>query len=409
MAKSKTNYKTGKYKYFRTRLKIGEKSDGKPIMKTFYGNSKREAEMKKTNYLKLISYNTIDNRLNRYLGREIHDWLWEVKKISSISDSTFERNEGVYRNHIKGWNITKYKVKDIGEKELKQYIKDLLNSGRTRDTVSDALSLINMFYNYIYAKNPMLVNPVKLVNFRVKTASNVDEAKIKLEKADESAEIFSEEELKLMSKHLKENTLKYIVIFALLTGMRVGEILSLETSEIKENDIHVVSSVRRVKKFNAEDDYEYVTSVTNPKTESSIRKIPISKDLKNILPHIYKLKELKKEKSIEKYKLRGGIKYEENGLLFPTRNGTHIANNNLHRQWKKLLENSNVPHKNFHSLRKTYASTMVNKNETSIKTISRLLGHKNTLITEKYLKVENIDKVEAISSMNKISSIMIGK
>ena len=47
MAKSKTNYKTGKYKYFRTRLKIGEKSDGMPIMKTFYGNSQREAEMKK--------------------------------------------------------------------------------------------------------------------------------------------------------------------------------------------------------------------------------------------------------------------------------------------------------------------------------------------------------------------------
>lgn len=51
MAKSKTNYKTGKHKYFRTRLKIGEKSNGEPIMKSFYGNSKRDVETKKNNYL----------------------------------------------------------------------------------------------------------------------------------------------------------------------------------------------------------------------------------------------------------------------------------------------------------------------------------------------------------------------
>lgn len=409
MAKSKTNYKTGKYKYFRTRLKTGEKSDGKPIMKTFYGNSQREAEMKKTNYLKRLSYNTIDNRLNRYLGREIHDWLWEVRKISDISDSTFERNECVYRNHIKGRSITKFRVKDIGKKELRNFINELENDGRTNSTIKDALSLIGMFCNSLCAQNPMFINPVKLVNIKTTNIRNVEEAKIKLEKADESAEIFSKEELLCISKNLKENTLKYIVIFALLTGMRVGEILSLETSEIKENTINVAKSVRRVKKFESEDDYKYETDVTGPKTESSARKLPMSKDLKKILPEIYKLKETNREKSNEKYKLRGGIKYKENNLIFPTRNGTHIANNNLHRQWKNLLKKSNVPYKNFHALRKTYESTLVNKEGTSIKTVSHLLGHKNTLITEKYLKVENIDKVEAISSINKISSIIIGK
>lgn len=409
MGKSKTNYKTGKYKYFRLRTKTGEKSDGKPIMKTFYGTSKRDAESKRNDYLKKSNPSSIDDIKNNFMGRKLHDWLWNIRKSEQIEYSTFERNESTYRNHIKDRSITKYKVKDIGKQELLKFIKELERDGRSRSTIKDALSLISMFYNNLCAQNPMFINPVKLVDFKTNTIKNIADAKIKLEKNDESAEIFSEEELSLISKNLKENTLKYIVIFALLTGMRVGEILSLKTSEVEEDSIQVIRSVRRVKVFDSEEEYKYITKVTVPKTKSSIRKIPISESLKSILPKIYEIKKINKERCYEKYKSRGGIKYKENDLLFPTRNGTHRANNNLYRKWKKLLEDSNVPHKNFHSLRKTYASTLVNKNGESIKTVSRLLGHENTLVTEKYLKIENIDKIKAVSSMNKIANIMLSK
>lgn len=47
----KTNTSIGKYDYFRTRLTIGSDAKGKPIIKTFYGKSKSEAENKKRELL----------------------------------------------------------------------------------------------------------------------------------------------------------------------------------------------------------------------------------------------------------------------------------------------------------------------------------------------------------------------
>lgn len=60
MTKSKSNYETGKVKYFRLRAKIGEKSDGKPIIKVFYGNSKDDVETRKNNY-----FEKFHSQLNR--------------------------------------------------------------------------------------------------------------------------------------------------------------------------------------------------------------------------------------------------------------------------------------------------------------------------------------------------------
>lgn len=47
----KTNYTKGKSKYFRVSAVLGKDSNGKKIIKEFYGKSKREAEQKKQNYL----------------------------------------------------------------------------------------------------------------------------------------------------------------------------------------------------------------------------------------------------------------------------------------------------------------------------------------------------------------------
>ena len=96
MAK-KTNFETNGNKYFRVTLTIGYDESGKQKQKTFYGKTKKEAEIKKQEYLDNLN-NGISND-NKHFITTFSDWLNNVLYIT-VKPNTFSRYDGIFRNYI---------------------------------------------------------------------------------------------------------------------------------------------------------------------------------------------------------------------------------------------------------------------------------------------------------------------
>lgn len=157
----------------------------------------------------------------------------------------------------------------------------------------------------------------------------------------------------------KKKTKLYGILLCLYTGLRIGELLALEWS-----DIDLANGIITVSKT-CHDMWErgtYKKTLGAPKTRSSRRVIPIPK---TVVPYLKETK--KRSKSI--YVISGS-------------GGGEISIRSYQRTFELLLKALKIPHKGFHSLRHTFATRAVECGM-DVKTLSEILGHNNPAVTLK--------------------------
>jgi len=377
--KPKTNVSINGYDYAKVYLYLGRDEKGNPVHKAFYGTSKTEAENKKKQYVKDLEAGLNPDLGNQSLSQAMYSWLWDIEKRSGNKSSTFERYEGIYRNYIRNVTIGLLKLSDIKKLAIQKYYNYLQDEGKSYSQIKNLHKLLNKFFGYAEIEGYIIKNPCKGLKI---PKSDEDE----IEEEDKVIETFSQNEIKILTERLGHSKLKYIIMFALFTGCRQGEILALEEKDIKNNIIKISKTLRNVKVYDSEKEHHYELKATKPKTRTSRREIPVPDILK---PELKKLKKLATEE-----KLKLGALYNENKLLFPSQTGTYIDAKNLQRSWKRALERYNIPYRKFHALRHTYATALFEKG-VNIVTVSKLLGHSTIKTTEIYTHVlENVKKEE---------------
>ena len=187
---------------------------------------------------------------------------------------------------------------------------------------------------------------------------------IKIPKLDsEPLEILSNKErTKLENYCLKENSLRSLgIIICLYTGLRVGEICALkwENIDLEKRELQVKYTLQRIYDENQK---RTKISLDTAKTKTSIRKIPISNKLYNILI------KLKNNYNDDDFFLTGSSK-----KFIEPRNYLNIFKNYL----KKIKLKTSYK---FHILRHTFATHCIEVGM-DIKSLSEILGHANVQIT----------------------------
>lgn len=382
---SKTNcVKNGK-PYFRITATIGRDSNGKLIRKEFYGKNKSDAEAKKNEYLNNIQNGLNADYKNVTLGELMHTWLFEVMRVSSdIKPSTFNRYEGIYRNYIEDSDIYGVKLIDIKQLTLQRYYNKLYDNGKSSNVIKNLNKLLKSFFNYEVDEGYLIKNPS---NRRIVIPGEKEVSK-------EEIEVFSDAEIKMLIKALDCNRLKGLILLALGTGLRRGELLALKWSNIDTKNLllSVENSISQIGVVDKNGKRSYETLEQIPKSLNSIRKVPIPENLIPILKEQEKIKKLDK--------LKAGTSYEENDYLFTTESGKILNGRNMARAYERILKSAGIKYKKFHTLRHTYATKLFERGE-DLKTVQMLLGHSDISITSNiYTHVMPEKKINAANKLN---------
>ena len=282
-----------------------------------------------------------DEKLN--FKKIADEWL-ETKKIT-IKEST-------YYNYV--YFINKYIINILGDmtiEELQNYnfnefITELMKT-LSNKTIRDILCIVKSILNY--------ANEEYDANIKIK--------KIKSPQLiQEKVEILSNREKgRLENACIRENTLKSIgILVCLNTGLRIGEICALkwENINLDKNILYVKKTLQRV--YNKEERKTKVI-IDVPKTISSIRAVPISNKLYEII------KPLKKNYKDEDFFLTGNKE-------------KYFEPRSYQKYFKDILRKCKIRGYKFHTLRHTFSCNCIEVGMDA-KSLSEILGHSKVEIT----------------------------
>ena len=143
----------------------------------------------------------------------------------------------------------------------------------------------------------------------------------------------------------------------LYTGLRIGELCALQWKDIGfiNNIISITKTVQRIKNNDINSNVKTKLIITEPKTEYSVRTVPIPKFLITIL---------------KQYR-------SDRDVYFFTNTDKPKDPRALEKYFKDLLSKCGIRDLVFHALRHTYA-TRAREAGIDIKILSQLLGHSHT-------------------------------
>lgn len=333
--------------------------------KSFYGKTKKEVEKKIHEYTQDVStYGVEIEKTNTTLSEWIYKHLF-TDKIHTTSASTFERSVSIYNSHFKDSSIGDTILRDIKTIHLQEFINE--KTDLSKSTMLKIKQLLNSAFISAINNNMIRINPVS----GLKLPNSKNEIK--------EIEILTREEQNKYVNALR-GIYRLILLTALYTGMRMGELLALkwENVDLDGYEINVVETSKRVKKYNNEGEGINTVITKKPKTSSGERIIPLPMFIVEMLV------ELKKDK----------------GYVFITSDGTRMSDSNLRRANFENCKRAGIRNISLHALRHTYATRLI-ENGVDIKTVSELLGHSSVEITlNTYVHSSDTSKRSAVDTLS---------
>ena len=299
-------------------------------------------------------------------------WLNKYTKFA-VKLRTYERYKYIIEKHINP-KLGELDLDDLLAVTLQDYVLSELESG-------NLISSKGLANNSVIGIVNVLKSALKLAkSLEISALDNSN--KIKLPMATEKPVTAFEkwEQEKLEKYCLSSNKTNYLgIIICLYTGIRLGELLALTW-----NDIDFKSGIMTISKtaYRIKQNGKPQVVIDKPKTKNSSRLIPLPKQLLEIL---------KRAKRISK-----------SDFVLSTRTGGIVGTRAYQKTYERILKKLDIPYKNFHSLRHTFATSAIEMGM-DVKTLSEILGHKNPVITlQRYTHSMLSYKTEMMNKMGKM-------
>lgn len=308
------------------RQAISTKSSIKSEALKFLTDIKQEVKKKKAKPAVQIKLQDFKNEFLTH-SKAIH-----TEKTTKTFLTTFKFFEGKMGNVF---------LSSIEEKNIKQYIDYRITSASVFQARKDLINLSSCF-NWAISEGYIKTNPCSQVN--------------KVRVPQKMPLFFSEDEFKKLLEVIDNQDIKDIFLFAVNTGCRQMELLTIEWNQIDLN-----------RKILLLDNRNHITK------SKKVRSIPLNRNAIDVVT-------------------RRRLLNNSSQKVF-TLNCKEITAKQIQTKSREYIKRSGLNTKlNFHSLRHTFASWLVQRG-VSIYEVSKLLGHSDLKVTQIYahLRQENLE------------------
>ncbi|MBR1773547.1 MAG: site-specific integrase [Eubacterium sp.] len=377
MAKSKEGKRTDSKRRI---LKTGEyeRPDGMYVFRTTYEGKRHtiyattldELREKKEKLLNDLEQGLDVEKQKLSLNDIANDYL--DKKSKTVQQTTLRTMTVMYNRYVRD-NFGKKSISDIKRSHVKDFYLSLI-SGNKKISISTLQRLDTiikpMFDSAVYDEI-IIKNPVKGVYTEIKGESREVPKKVTALTEEEQDEFV--DYVLSMKKH---SHVRYLIIFLLGTGCRVGEALALQWDDVdfEKNKIYIRHAVAYLPI-----DGKYTNLMKSTKSAAGDRTIPMLTEVRQAL-----------ESQLEQQNIIGGPQPECGGysnFVFLSKKNTVMTKANVLEQIKQIIEEHNeeypdreIPVISTHQLRHTFATRLC-RNSDDLKAIQEILGHKDISTT----------------------------
>ena len=272
--------------------------------------------------------------------------LWKEEKRQFVKKSTFAAYSLIVETHLQP---AFGNLKAVTEKDVQDFVLHKLNGGLSQKTIKDMLIVLRMILKFGAKKNYCVYAPIDVI--------------FPTDRERQELEVLSIANQKKIMRFVEDNfTFRNLGIFICLsTGIRIGEICALTWDDIDTDNgvIHIRKTIQRIYvKENGIKKTELL--IDTPKTATSMRDIPMIKDLYEILKPLKKV--------------------VNNDYFVLTNEATPTEPRTYRNYYKKLLDKLGIPPIKFHGLRHSFATRCI-ESKCDYKTVSVILGHSNISTT----------------------------
>lgn len=321
------------------RIPRGKLESGKRKFQYVLGRTKEVVEQKMT---RIYEEEYQPEHCSRTISDLFQEWYRSI---------CYRIKESTAANYM--MKATKHILPVFGDKQadmlvqgdIYHFIAEKQKEGLSNRYITDIIILMKSFFKYV-VRTYHIINPLDGIILPKKKKAEI--------------QLFDETEQNTLQQYIAENQNQTTLGIALSmsTGIRIGELCALQWKDIdlEKRILTVRKTIQRIQCPTEMAKTRLI--ITEPKSESSRRTIPIPECIMDFL---------KKFKGNEQeYILSGSEK--------PTEPRT------MQYRFSKILKNVNLPSVHFHALRHIFASTCV-KLGFDVKALSEILGHSSVEIT----------------------------
>lgn len=340
--------------------------------KYFYGDTRREVQEALKKALHEQQQGTLATAPQQLMRVYLENWLEQVYK-PTVRLTTFNMYRSVVHHHL----IPAFghiPVQKLAADKIQAYYAQKLKEGLAPSTI-----------NLIHAPlRKALENAVKWGLVSRNVAKLVTLPRVE----QYEAKVLTVEQAHKLIEVACGSRMEGLLIVALTTGLRRGELLALRWSDIdlEKGTLYVRHTMSRIP------GYGYVEG--EPKTKSSKRMI--------MLPAVA-IEALKKHREYqEQERVKAGEKWQEQGIVFSNRYGDFINPEAVLDALHRLLKEAGLPRMRFHDLRHS-AATISLVAGVHLKVVQERLGHSRISTTMDIyshvlpsMQQEAVDKIEGV-------------
>lgn len=327
--------------------------NGRTKLGYVYGKTYREVK-EKLQIMKTESFDAPVDNFTVTFEKVSIEWMHKEKLI--IKESTLSKYAKILENHLLP-EFSKMEIQKINSFAVNQFVAKKLKNGRldgkgglSSKTVQDMVMVLKSILNMAADEYSCKV--------LIKNAVMPDRKKRKIS-------VLTVDEQKILSGYVLEDIhdLKRLgLLMCMVTGMRLGEICALRWSDLDLSSgiLKIRYTLQRIQNISAKASEKTSVIIDTPKTNSSIREIPLTNAMASILI---------------------AVKPEEEDSYFLTgRDDKYMEPRTYQYYFSRTIEHLNITPLNFHGLRHTFATRCI-ENGFDTKSLSEILGHSNVNIT----------------------------